>query len=62
MNKFPSQFNLPAGVADALIAAAESMAADTHKAFRISRRGARGDTRVAPPGDSFLFHGRHAHA
>jgi hypothetical protein len=44
MNKFPSQLNLPAGVADALIVAAESMAADTHKAFRISRRGARGDT------------------
>jgi hypothetical protein len=43
MNKFPSQFNLPARVADALIAAAESMAADPRKAFRISRRGARGD-------------------
>ena len=44
MNKFPSQFNLPAGVADALIAAAESMAVDARAAFRISRRGARGDT------------------
>lgn len=44
MNKFPSQLNLPAGVTDALIAAGESMAADTRKTLRISRRGARGDT------------------
>lgn len=44
MNKFPSQFSLPAGVADAMIAATESMAAATPKALRFSRRGTRGDT------------------
>jgi hypothetical protein len=44
MNKFPSPFNLPAAVTDALITAAESMAADPRKALRLSRRGARGDT------------------
>ncbi len=31
-------------MADALIAAGESMAVDAPKAFRLSRRGARGDT------------------
>ena len=42
MNKLPTQLNLPAAMTDALFDAAESLAAE--KAFRISRRGGRGDT------------------
>ncbi len=42
MNKLPAQLNLPEGMADALIDAAQALAAD--KAVRVSRRGGRGDT------------------